>query len=193
MAQEEEGTNQKSGGSKKGVLIGVFGGIIIVMLAVIIVLLLRNGGGTNEPAPLAADGTPEPSRRPTVMTQDNAEEVAEALFSDETENENIPPRYIVTMNSTWHFDDGTSPSDNAYVENDAENTTPVYFDLIRNDTEEVIYASPVIPLGESLRNFALDVDLDPGSYECTVTYHLIDDDQNTLTTVNMWAMVVVDN
>lgn len=77
--------------------------------------------------------------------------------------------------------------------NSKDNETAVYFDVVRNDTKETIYQSPVIPVGQDLSNITLDQDLEAGDYECTLTYHLIDDEQNTLTTVNMWLMVKVEN
>lgn len=116
----------------------------------------------------------------------------EILEKDEPDAE-VPLSYQVTMNSTWEFENGKAASEDAYVANSENNETAVYFDVIRNDTQEVIYQSPVIPRGEHLDNIVLDKDLDAGDYECTMTYHLIDDDQNTLTTVNMWLMVKVAN
>jgi len=56
----------------------------------------------------------------------------------------------VTMNSTWEFESGDKASSNAYVANSVNNETAVYFDVVRNDTQETIYQSPVIPVGGEL-------------------------------------------
>ena len=98
-------------------------------------------------------------RRPTVVTPENAEEVAEQILSPR-EPEEVSLHYQVTMNSTWEFKDGQSGSENAYVANSKDNETPVYFDVIRNDTKETIYQSPEIPVGKELGNITLDHDLD---------------------------------
>jgi hypothetical protein len=48
-------------------------------------------------------------------------------------------------------------------------------------------------LGATLENIKLDVDLDAGAYPCTMIYHLVDDKQNTLTTVNIGLNLIVLN
>lgn len=166
-----------------GTVIVVIGCLVIVALVgVIIALVMNMNRGPQETQE-------EPEQRAVLVTEDNVQETVEEMMQ-EPEVE-IPQYYSVSMNMTWNFPDGASPSTNAYVENASENETPVYFDVIRNDTQETIYQSPVIPLGGTLRNFMLDTDLDAGTYDCVCVYHLIDDNQRTLTTLNMAVTVVV--
>ncbi|MCI8854260.1 MAG: hypothetical protein HFI32_12300 [Lachnospiraceae bacterium] len=160
--------------------------VIILILVGVIIMMMRAQNTVGE-------AEAEKEKRPVVVLPENAEEVAEQIFSDDEESEGVPLSYQVTMNSTWEFEDGKSESSNAYVANSKDNETPVYFDVVRNDTQETIYQSPVIPVGQDLSSITLDQDLDAGDYECTLTYHLIDEEQNTLTTVNMWVMVQVKN
>lgn len=162
--------------NKKVIVVSAVAVMIIIVLIGIIVFMMRKDDKTED-------------KRPVVVTEDNMDEILE---KDEPDAE-VPLSYQVTMNSTWEFENGKAASEDAYVANSENNETAVYFDVIRNDTQEVIYQSPVIPRGEHLDNIVLDKDLDAGDYECTMTYHLIDDDQNTLTTVNMWLMVKVAN
>lgn len=172
--------------ASKGLVIAcIIGVIVIIALVCVIVIMMNAKNGVGE-----ADNTEE--KRPVVVTPENAEEVAEQILNRE-KPEGVPLSYQVTMNSTWEFEDGKSESTNAYVANSEDNETPVYFDVVRNDTKETIYQSPVIPLGEELDSIKLNQDLDAGDYECTLTYHLIDDEQNTLTTVNMWLMIQIKN
>jgi hypothetical protein len=79
------------------------------------------------------------------------------------------------------------------VENVTDNETPVYFDLIVDETNEKVYSSPVLELGAKLESFKLDTPLEKGEYQCTVEYHMVDEDQNELTTVNVGVTVVVEN
>lgn len=172
--------------NNKGLMIAcIIGAIVIVILVGIIVVMMNSKSAVSE-----ADT--EEEKRPVVVTPENAEEVAEQIL-DREEPEGIPLHYQVTMNSTWEFADGQSESENAYVANSKDNETAVYFDVVRNDTKETIYQSPVIPVGQELKSITLDQNLDAGDYECTLTYHLIDDEQNTLTTVNMWVMIQIKN
>lgn len=186
MSEEEKLARQdnEKGGSKKALVI--VSAVSVAVIAVLAAALYVSSRKTQEVVVSASQET-----RAVVVHRDNAESIAEQMFSESKSN--VPMSYQVTMNSTWVFPDGQSASTNAYVENSDDNKTPVYFDVIRKDTQETIYRSPVIPLGDHLDNIQLDVDLDAGDYECTLVYHLIDDDQNTLTTVNMWLMIRIEN
>jgi hypothetical protein len=134
--------------------------------------------------------TAETKKRNVVVTPDNVEEVLQQLDeSDKTTS----GRYTVTMNTTWNFTDGSSASDNAYVENSVSNTNDVYFDITLADTEENIYSSPVIPVGSHLEDITLDKELDDGTYDCVVTYTLVDDDQNPISTVRVALTIVIGN
>lgn len=177
----------KGAGTNKSLLIVCIVAAVIIAVLIGIIVVMMNSSKSNEN--VTAE---ENEKRPVLLTEDNIDEMAGEIL-DQSEPEGIPMSYQVTMNSTWEFEDGESASSNAYVANSENNETPVYFDVIRNDTQEVIYQSPVIPLGMDLEDIVLDVDLDAGNYECTMVYHLLDEDQNTLTTVNMWLMIKVEN
>ena len=97
------------------------------------------------------------------------------------------------MTLDWVCPDGASASSNALVRNEANNTNDVYFDLLLRDSQETIYESPVIPLGSYLDNIKLDKDLDAGTYRCVIVYHLLDENQNTVSTLNMGLTITVEN
>jgi hypothetical protein len=169
---------------KGGVIaLGACGGVIIVLLVVVIVLLAK--GKDTQTATSATESAP---KRNVVVTPDNVDEVIAALDEDEVVSAGS---YEVTMNTTWNFKDGASASDNAYVENAVDNTNDVYFDITLADTEENIYSSPVIPVGSHLENITLDKELEDGTYDCVVTYTLVDEDQNPLSTVRVSLTIVV--
>jgi hypothetical protein len=80
------------------------------------------------------------------------------------------------------------------VQNRESNTNDVYFDVfIEGDEENAIYESPVIPLGGELQNIALDKELDEGTYDCVMVYHLVDEDQNTVDTLRVTVTIVIEN
>lgn len=172
--------------NKNGILLILCVVIIIALLIAIVILLLKNRSDMN----MSSDEAASSPKRNVVVNEENAEEVAEDILN---RNVVVPGTYEVTMNSTWNFPDGKSSSDNAYVENSTANTTPVYFDLLLADTEEVIYQSPIIPVGSYLNDIKLDKDLDAGTYDCVLIYHLVDEEQNTLSTLRMAVTVVVVN
>lgn len=162
-------------GNKKTIGIIVLIVVILILVGVIVFLLLRK---------------PEKERRNVVVTPDNVEEVI-AQMADEEFVE--PGYYTVTMNYDWHFAAGDAVSSDAYVENITENTNAVYFDLfLASDEENALYKSPVIPVGSSLRDIALDTALDAGTYDCVVVYHLVDEEQNTISTLRVTVTVIIE-
>ena len=132
----------------------------------------------------------EKERRNEVITPDNVQEMIQQM---EEEEYVAPGYYTVTMNYDWHFVTGDAVSSNAYVENALENTNAVYLDLfLAEDEENAIYKSPVIPVGSSLTDIALDTPLGAGTYDCVAVYHLVDDDQNTISTLRVTVTVTVE-
>ena len=172
-----ENPNQEKKGGKKTLGIIILVCIIVVMACVIIYLLMSR-------KPI------EKERRNEVITPDNVEEMIQQM---EEEEYVAPGYYTVTMNYDWHFETGDAISSNAYVENALENINAVYLDLfLAEDEEKAIYESPVIPVGSSLTDIALDTPLDAGTYDCVAVYHLVDDDQNTISTLRVTVTVIVE-
>lgn len=174
-----ENTNQEEKkGGKKTLSIVILIVIILVMAAIIAYLLI-----SREPAK-------EAERRNVVLTPDNVEEMIQRMDEEEYV---APGYYTVTMNFEWRFAAGDAVSENAYVENALENTNAVYIDLfLAEDEKNAIYQSPVIPVGSSLQDIKLDTPLDTGTYDCVGVYHLVDDEQNTISTLRVTVTVIIE-
>ena len=79
---------------------------------------------------------------------------------------------------TWNYTDGGKTSEDAYVANSENNNYTICFDVIENESGDTIYSSPYIPVGSEIAGFALDKELDEGTYEATVKYTLVDQDND---------------
>lgn len=170
--KEQKQKKKRKGGLVLGIAI-----VVIVALAGIIIYLL-----------LSRDTEPEDERRNVVITPENVESVLEEL--DDVQESGY---YTVTMNPIWHFETGEKTSYDAIVENVAKNSNDVYFDIVlESDEENVLYKSPVIPRSGRLEDIALDQALDAGTYNCVVIYHLIDEEQNTLSTLRVALEIVIE-
>lgn len=157
--------------------------VVVVALAGCVVFLLSGKGKDKK------DADSVESKRENVVNEDNVQNVLEQLDKNGSV---VPGNYEVIMNATWKFADGEAASSNAYVENAESNTNAVYFDVVRSDTGETVYKSPVLPLGTHISGFKLDTKLSKGKYDAVVVYHLIDDDQNTLSTVSMKITIIIE-
>lgn len=178
MSTENSNQIVKKGGKKAVIGIIILVAIILALAGVIVYLLLSR-------AP-----EEEKERRNVVVTPDNVEEVIQDMAKEEFV---APGYYTVTMNYEWTFQTGDAVSSNAYVENRMENTNAVYLDLfLVGDEENAIYESPIIPVGSSLQDIALGTPLDAGTYDCVAVYHLVDDDENTISTLRVNVTVIVE-
>ena len=85
----------------------------------------------------------------------------------------------ISMNTSPWFEDGASKG-NLMIVNEAINRYLQKVQIIRNDTEEIIYTSGAIPVGSKIEAAALDVDLEAGTYECTALFHSLDESGNII-------------
>lgn len=174
MSEEKSKNNNGKGGKIAFAICAI---VIVILLGVVIYLLINR------------QKEDEPVNRNVVVNEENVEEVLNEL----EQREPVPPGYYeAIMNSTWNFASGDVPSDNAYVENAETNTNPVYFDVTLADTEETIYESPILPVGSHLDEIKLDTSLPAGSYDCILTYHLLDEENRSISTLKLTVIVVIN-
>lgn len=167
------------------------GGLVFSVTAVAVIVLLL--GFIAYLLMTSRNATQEEERRNVLITPENVESVAQEMRERQEQETTAPGYYTVTMNPSWHFASGSEPSDDAAVVNAESNTNDVYFDVVLAENEEkVIYQSPVIPIGGRLEDIALDEPLEAGSHECVVIYHIVDEEQNTLSTLRVALTIVVD-
>ena len=154
--------------------------LVIVVLSVIIFTGNSKGATQEEEAK---------KKRDTVVTEENLEE-----FLEQEAEETVEPGYYETMmNTTWHFDSSEEASTDAYVANSKNNLNSVYFDVALSDTGEIIYSSPIIPVGSHLDNITLDTKLEAGNHQCIITYYLLDDEDEPVSKLNIRMNVVIAN
>lgn len=130
-------------------------------------------------------------KRNIVVNENNVEDVVEEMLGEDYVE---PGYYTVSMETDWHFSKGDAVSDNAKVDNLEENTNDVYFDIfLQENEEEAIYKSPIIPRGGRLEKIALDKPLGGGTYDCVMVYHLVDEEQKTISTLRVAFTITVDS
>lgn len=166
-----KGQNQskvKEGGSSR--LIIIIGAVIIVLLIALILILLLRKTPESEQAVSNNDSRQVAGTSRLVLDQESASNIMDEMRQEVEEG-----MFECNMSMTWTFADGTSESNDAIVVNSENNSYPIYFDVTLNDTNELIYSSPVVPVGSQITNIKLDKALDPGEYKATVMYSLLED------------------
>ncbi len=156
--------------------------VIIIGLLITLIVILVKGTGKTEAV--------KEEKRNVVVSQSNVEEVVDQMALAEYVE---PGYYSVSMTNEWHFATGDAVSQDAFVENKEENTNDVFFDVFLADNEdEPILQSPVIPRGSELSNISLDKPLDAGTYDCVMVYHLVDEEQTTISTLRVGIKIIVE-
>jgi hypothetical protein len=181
MSQEQPSQHPSAAGRPTGLYIGIAAGVVVIIaLAVVVVYLLLRGGTEEQDAP-ASDN------RATIVTPENVDEV-----KAKAEEPVVAGTYYCSMNTEWHFKDSSSPSYDAYVANSTDNSYTVYFDVNLEDTNELVYSSPYMEVGAELDELTLSEKLAAGEYPAVVTYHLVDEQHETLSTVAVTVTLFVE-
>lgn len=125
-----------------------------------------------------------------VVKPDNVDEIISKM---EEEAKTPVGAYEVSMNMDWTFPDGNSASTNAYVENAVANQNTVYFTIALTDSEEEIFKSPYMEVGSHLADIKLDKAPPQGTHDAIITYHLVDDEFNELSSLSMYMTITIEN
>lgn len=125
-----------------------------------------------------------------VVTPDNVDEIISQM---EEEAKTPVGSYEVSMNTDWVFPDDNSASANAYVENAVTNQNTVYFTIaLANDPEKDIFKSPYLEVGSHLTDIKLDSAPSQGIHDAVITYHLVDEEFNELSSVSMYMTITIE-
>lgn len=162
----QNGNKDNSGGkqpalNKTQVILICGFAVVIVVVIVGFLFLMNRKEPVKERGPIG------------VITSDNVGEIV-----NEVQDRIAKGTMQVNMNTVWRFDDAVSASYNAVIRNAEVNNFPFYFDLMLKDTEEIIYTSPLMPLGTQLNELILETELPAGTYAAVCKYHLVDEENN---------------
>ena len=144
---------------------------LIIAIIILILLLLHFCGNRGRPT--------EPDNRPdTVEIRTGG--IDDAALEGMTDEEIVAElnrqvqasMMTMTMNPDPTFQNGRG---NLLIHNDVTNHGPIVVEIRRNDNNDLIYTSPMIPLGKRVNYGALDVVLPPGTYPCTALFHYVDE------------------
>ncbi len=161
--------------NRKKISIIAFAVLILALIVCIVLLFSKSKDGEKE----LDRGFVDNSNTDTVM-EEMGDKVAEGMFE-------------CNMAASWVFEDGKSESPNAYVANVESNLHTLYFDVYDTSTDELLYSSPMLPVGTDIRNIKLEKELQKGEYDAVVMYTLINEDNEEVSTVGFNITISVNN
>ena len=149
--------------------------VLCIELVVCIVLLLTK---SKDDSKELDRGFVDETNTDTVM-EDMGDKVAEGMFE-------------CSMTTSWVFEDGKSESPNAYVANVENNLHTIYFDVYNSATDELLYSSPMLPVGTEIKNIKLDKELQKGEYDAVVMYTLVNEENEEVSSVGFNITISVN-
>lgn len=179
-------SNQKEPAGKNRrniIIIAIVFAALVAALVICIVLLLKK---KEEPAQESGNAS-----QSTVLDRGFVDESNAGEIMDEMSDKISEGMFECKMTTTWTFDDGKSESPNAYVANVENNLYTLYFDVYEESTNELLYSSPMLPVGTELKNFKLDKELAAGEYDAVVMYTMVNEDLEEVSSVGFKVMISV--
>lgn len=181
-------TKPENSGHRRFLIIGAFV-VLAAALAVCVVLLVSRQGNDREgnvrqenvsdnTSAILERGFVDQKNADDIMA-DMSDKVAEGMFE-------------CRMTTTWTFENADAESPNAYVANAEGNRNTIYFDVYDNTTDELLYSSPMIPVGSELTGIQLDKKLQAGEYDAVVMYTLVDEEYQEVSTVGFNITITVN-
>lgn len=83
------------------------------------------------------------------------------------------------MTTEWSFPAGSATSTDAVIGNSRSNTYPLYVEIIRADTDEVLFKSGAMEPGTMLKELTLNQVLPNGSYGLICQFHILSEDKQS--------------
>lgn len=179
-------SKQKENSGKKPIVIIIIAALVVLVAALVvcIVLLLRNQ--KEEPIQNSANVTNTSILDRGIVDNENAGEIMDEM-SEKVEK----GMFECKMTTAWTFDDGKSSAPNAYVANVESNLYTLYFDVYEEATNELLYSSPLLPVGTEIKNFKLDKELPAGEYNAVVMYKMVDENMEEVSSVGFKVTISV--
>lgn len=177
---------EKAEKSRRNIIIIIIIAFVVLIAALVVCIVLLFAKQKEEPAPALEGPTRSTVLDRGIVDEDNAGDIM-----DEMSEKVSKGMFECKMTTAWTFDDGKSESPNAYVANVENNLYTLYFDVYEEATNELLYSSPMLPVGTELKNFKLDKELPAGEYDAVVMYTMVDENLEEVSNVGFKVSITV--
>lgn len=182
MSNRKENTEKKN----KNMIVIIIAALVIVIAALIVCVVLLLTKQKEEQVPDSGNVTNTSVLDRGFVNEDNIENIMDEMTEKVSEG-----MFECKMTTAWTFDDGKSAAPNAYVANVENNLYTLYFDVYEETTNELLYSSPMLPVGTEIKNFKLDKELPAGEYDAVVMYTMVDENLEEVSSVGFKVTISV--
>lgn len=182
MSNRKENTEKKN----KNMIVIIIAALVIVIAALIVCVVLLLTKQKEEQVPNSGNVTNTSVLDRGFVNEDNIENIMDEMTEKVSEG-----MFECKMTTAWTFDDGKSAAPNAYVANVENNLYTLYFDVYEETTNELLYSSPMLPVGTEIKNFKLDKELPAGEYDAVVMYTMVDENLEEVSSVGFKVTISV--
>jgi len=172
--------------SKKGILFLIVI-IILILLLVIGSLVWYIFSAKDSSEPVSSSGAIAYESTVVVDNANALQEAVDGLIKQAQEG-----MMTLEMKTEAVSDDGYNFA--CQLGNAEENRYDMFVVIYRDDTQEEIYRSGLIPVGTHIEQFKVEKVMAPGKYVGTVVYNQVEDDHETIhSQVNIGINLIVNN
>lgn len=182
MSNRKENTEKKN----KNMIVIIIAALVIVIAALIVCVVLLLTKQKEEQVSDSGNVTNTSVLDRGFVDDDNVENIMDEMTEKVSEG-----MFECKMTTAWTFDDGKSAAPNAYVANVENNLYTLYFDVYEETTNELLYSSPMLPVGTEIKNFKLDKELPAGEYDAVVMYTMVDENLEEVSSVGFKVTISV--
>lgn len=177
---------KETAGKKRSNTIIIAVAFVLLLAALVTCIVLLVAKQKEEPVQ-----QPEGAARSNVLDRGIVDDDNAGDIMDEMDEKVSKGMFECKMTTSWTFDDGKSESPNAYVANVENNLYTFYFDVYNEANNELLYSSPMLPVGTELKNFKLDKELAAGEYDAVVMYTMVDENLEEVSSVGFKVTISV--
>lgn len=166
-----ENKNRQEAKGKKNILDAAYKIFVVLGIIAIILLIIF------KPCNCQCNVNNSSSNSSTYFdttTDDSVSDSANSSVVDDLNKQVEDGMITMSMNTEPVFENGSAKG-NLLIENDKSNNYPQVVEIYRDDTNELIYTSSMIPVGKFVNEDTLDVNLSKGDYECTAHFNAVDE------------------
>lgn len=164
----------------------IFVTIICALAAVIVILVLPRF--LSEPAGEVQESySGKMTYESTIITDDpeTLQSAVDAMYEKAAEGQ-----MALEMKTEAVSYDGRTFS--CYLANSISNSYDMFMVFYRDDTQEEIYRTGLLPIGSRIETFTLDKKLQSGNYDITIVYNQVEEDLETIhAQVNVGLTLIV--